>query len=173
MSLGHLFHGNVEVNDGILHMGDNFTYVLPSHETAHHQTLLNSLHSSDMHDRISAISPGHGRSFEWLFETDVDSGRFNRFACWLSSENGFFLVEGKAGSGKSTLMRSLYDSKRTRTLLAGADCRGPPIVLIHSFWLAGNEIQRTFTGMLRTLCWQALRACPVTYSSISRLQVPV
>ena len=68
---------------------------------------------------------------------------------WLTQENGIYWVNGKAGSGKSTLMRHIYDNPHTREALKEWAGDTQLIVSEWFFWNTGSLDQRSQTGLLR------------------------
>lgn len=78
------------------------------------------------------------------------------FVSWLQSGQGIYLIQGKAGSGKSTLMKFIADHPRTKELLPQAQSSRKPLVVSHYFWLAGSNLQRSYKGFLASLTHQLL-----------------
>ncbi|PNP59714.1 hypothetical protein FNYG_14845 [Fusarium nygamai] len=95
------------------------------------------------------------------------------FSSWLSCCRGgnLFHISGKAGSGKSTLMKFLYNHKRTRARLEewASPCK---LVLAHFyFWVAsGDDLQRSLEGLYRSILFQVLSNNPDLIPSIFPLQ---
>ncbi|ETN45974.1 uncharacterized protein HMPREF1541_00156 [Cyphellophora europaea CBS 101466] len=110
--------------------------------------LLESLRYSQMHDRINSIEDHTESTFDWIFHPVCEYAK-GSFASWLLSTDTHFWIQGKAGSGKSTLMRKLWSDQSTIQLLSlGCDIRSS-LVLKHGFWLpAGNVLQKNYKGML-------------------------
>jgi hypothetical protein len=115
------------------------------------ETILQSLTFDKIVDRESNIPRAHQSTFEWaLSEADL----MTTLPDWLRSGRGVYWVEGKAGSGKSTLMKFLQQESRTRSLLEEwADGRHLAMVS-HYFWAPGTEMQRSLLGLFRTLLFQ-------------------
>lgn len=63
----------------------------------------------DMHVRERSVLDAHGKTFEWIFRsTQQQDCSWADFRLWLqASDNQLYWITGKAGSGKSTLMRFL------------------------------------------------------------------
>jgi hypothetical protein len=77
-----------------------------------------------MYGRYDAVDKAHYETFQWFFNDDPqaeqdDARRLAKksFMDWLSSGNGIFHISRKLGSGKSTLMKFLYQHDRTKTEL--------------------------------------------------------
>ena len=90
----------------------------------------------------------------------------NHFPTWLRHGGSTYLIEGKPGSGKSTLMKYIRDSPLTTKLLPRNSESDPVIVACHFFWLAGSKLQRSYKGLLSSLSFQIL-------GQIDIAQIPV
>lgn len=75
---------------------------------------------------------------------------------------GLFWVTGKAGSGKTTLMKFLVEHPQTKDLLAQWAGDRNIIIAYHYFWNAGTTMQKSQAGLLRTLLFHMVRQCPET-----------
>ena len=86
---------------------------------AKEQALLGSLNFSSRPVRHDNIPLAHEETFRWILDppSHDDEGGEGRarhhFLDWLGSGEGIFWVSGKAGSGKSTLMKFLADHATT------------------------------------------------------------
>jgi hypothetical protein len=80
------------------------------------------------------------------------------FEDWLENGTGIFWLSGKAGSGKSTLMKFLQHHRRTRELLTVWADTDPLIVASHFFWHSGSYMQKSHEGLLRSLLYQVFEA---------------
>ncbi len=82
------------------------------------------------------------------------------FIQWLRCGNNIFYISGKAGSGKSTLMKFLVQRRRTRdelTVWAG----NKKLVFAHFFfWNSGTGMQKSLEGLYRSILFETLRECP-------------
>ncbi|KAK5941216.1 hypothetical protein PMZ80_006493 [Knufia obscura] len=157
--LGHTY-GDINVY-GTAQLGDRYDVHLPSHVTIvdHHQRLLESLRFSKMNARLNSIAESHSETFQWIFEESTEN-KWDSFTDWLQSGQEIYLIEGKAGSGKSTLMKFICNHERTTTLLSGLDTT-PPLVLCHFLWLAGSLLQRSYRGLLACLLFQLVECSSV------------
>jgi NACHT domain len=80
---------------------------------------------------------------------------------WLKTGSGVYWINGKPGSGKSTLMKHIYDDERTRLYLKewaqiGDSKHVPLVIASFFFWNSGTMEQRSQIGMLRALLFQVL-----------------
>lgn len=86
------------------------------------------------------------------------------FREWLESDDQIFWITGKAGSGKSVLMKSIATSHETGELLRAwaGECR----IILPSFyfWKYGpSDLLRTVRGMKQSILWRIIRTEPELY----------
>lgn len=127
--------------------------------------ILGSLQFPEMHMRHSAIPEAYKGTLSWLYNEKAST-----FRPWLQGSDGLFWVNGKAGSGKSTLMKFISDNKMTRDVLrlwAGKtkDKKKDeePRTLVTAafyFWNAGFPMQKTQQGLVQSLLFQIMRRFP-------------
>jgi len=95
-----------------VHMGDrNHTTNINFYDVEHDLKVQsirfsNSLKFPEMHERENHITARYSETFEWIFDAKSDKP-WDSFPEWLRSGNGVFWISGKAGAGKSTLMKFL------------------------------------------------------------------
>lgn len=144
-----------------------FQYSEEAKSTAWHQRLVESLYYPRFESRHDAISAAHESTFEWMLrDTDDPWKNPRRFVEWLRSRNGTFFVQGKAGSGKSTLMKFLWHHPATRKHLEVWSGPNKLVVASYFFWAAGDELQKSEEGLVRALLFEILRASPNLVSGI-------
>jgi hypothetical protein len=124
--------------------------------------LLLSLRFLTIDDRYVAIPEAHKKTFQWIFK-DSDHGQpWSNFSHWLRSGEGIYWINGKAGSGKSTMMRYIFDNPQaTRDLEIWAGTH-PLETYGFFFWSSGTSEQRSLVGLLRSLLYHAIRKRPHT-----------
>jgi len=71
-----------------------------------------------------------------------------------------FWVSGKAGSGKSTLIKFLYDNPRTISELKQWSKDTDLVTAGFFFWNSGTEMQKSVEGLLQSLLHEVLRKYP-------------
>jgi hypothetical protein len=126
--------------------------------------IIRSLAFSSMGERNLKIVDANTKTFGWVFRSDelpsADVRSHIKLKRWLTSENGIFWVSGKAGSGKSTLMKWLYHDARTKACLE-TWAQGAELVCARCyFWNAGTEMQKSQQGLLQSLLHEILSKCP-------------
>ncbi|KAK1500532.1 hypothetical protein CTAM01_06467 [Colletotrichum tamarilloi] len=125
--------------------------------------ILQSLKFDQIKTRQAAIKKSHRNTFNWIF--DEKNTTFSR---WLESENGFYWIRGKPGSGKSTLMKFLVSHQTTKLKLRkwGNGCT--TVMAGHYFWNAGNTMQKSQLGLLQTLLYEVLKEMPDLIEQVCR-----
>lgn len=138
------------------------------------RVILAGLRFDKMDYRVQEIEDAHGDTFQWMLNyegtthgpggaDDPGDKARHAFQRWLdSSVDDLFFVQGKAGSGKSTLMKFLSEHPVTRQKLEGSGwARGSSVLIAsHYFWKPGTDLQSSVFGMYRTLLHHILQAHP-------------
>lgn len=102
---------------------------------------------------------------EFKGEAEQEAMRENTresFVTWLKSGRHIFHISGKAGAGKSTLMKFLGNSARVKEELniwAGSQ---PLIFARFFFWNSGDELQMSLEGLYRSLLFEVCRQFPAS-----------
>ena len=87
---------------------------------------------------------------------------------WLETGKGIYWINGKAGSGKSTLMNYICAEPRTQDALEIWAQPYRLVVPTFFFWSAGSELQKTTVGLLRSLLYQILVHYPQLISLLAQ-----
>ena len=124
---------------------------------------LNSFRFAELNDRRTQITDPEQGTYEWIFETLSPTKRHS-FLGWLSSTAPMYWIQGKARSGKSTLMRFICEHEKTRELLDQSASPGSVTILSWYFWNSGSQAQRSLRGALYALIFQLLSAHPEAVS---------
>lgn len=125
--------------------------------------VLDSLYFDQEKDRYDAIDNAHRGTFEWIYSnppSGTTGATWSNFRSWLRNDAGIYWVSGKAGSGKSTLMKLLATDKRTRDSLLGWSAGGRLLVLSFYFWNPGTPLQKSLEGLFRSILLQVLQKFP-------------
>ena len=112
---------------------------------------LTSLHSREAQHRFEDIKPAHYKTYNWLFDHQVG------FEDWLEGKipSNICWIQGKPGSGKSTLMKFALNHHLTRKLLRK---------YTDNFWVVagfffhdrGTTVQKSAEGFLREVLYQII-----------------
>lgn len=122
-------------------------------------TLLEALAFEVMTDRHEQINDSYKDTFEWVYQEPKNSTRpWSNFSSWLKASNSdLYWINGKAGSGKSTLMNFLSDHNKTNSLLSFWCGESSLVSASFYFWNSGAVLQRTQRGLLRALLYQIVK----------------
>jgi ankyrin repeat protein len=112
---------------------------------------IHSLGFSSMDSREHDINIAHPSTCEWLSTT-------SEFRQWISRENidshnGVLWIKGKAGAGKSTLMKHALAYCRDKL---GDDC----LIAAYFFNARGHALEKTPLGLFRSLVYQIIEKSP-------------
>lgn len=131
-------------------------------------SLLNKLKYGELDTREERIAEAYTKTFDWIYsspsEETEDCGSWSDFKHWLEHGKDMYWITGKAGSGKSTLMKMLSQDRRTLELLRHWSGSQPLVTAKFYFWASGTEMQKSQEGLLRSLLYQAL---------VQRFEIPL
>lgn len=149
-----------------------------AHSITHHQLekarittdqkdFLRKLSFPGMSQRHESIEPPAIGTYEWIFADDSSSDDSSlqqefggKFMQWLSSDEKVFWISGKAGSGKSSLMAFIESHRSFEKGLKHWSKGRSLTVLTFFFWRPGLDLQKSITGLLRSLLHQLLTKKP-------------
>ena len=122
---------------------------------------LGSLWFDEMYHRQDMVSEAYAKTFRWIFDPSGHDVRpWSNFVDWLKTGSKTYWINGKAGSGKSTLMNFIRDDPRTKEGLQQWAGTKDLIMPVFFFWRAGTEWQKSISGLLRSLLYQILKDRP-------------
>lgn len=129
--------------------------------------ILGRLYFDDLPDRYESIPQAHQDTFQWIFERKFqrgEPGAWDNFPDWLSSagDKNVYWTTGKPGSGKSTLMKFMFNDERTTQ---GLQNWAQDTLLIKAgffLWNSGTVMQMSRMGLLRSLLHTALECDKLT-----------
>ncbi|OTB15848.1 hypothetical protein K445DRAFT_44342, partial [Daldinia sp. EC12] len=111
-------------------------------------------------ERWESISEAHRKTFRWALAPPEGNYPWDDLSEWLQSGSGIYWVSGKAGSGKSTLMKHLIQLKKTRQLLSRWAGDTQYSLIHYFFYNMGTYEQKSQEGLSRTLLYQILSEHP-------------
>ena len=128
--------------------------------------VIDSLHFHQIRDRSWQIRarPAYPETFTWIFEKNRrDESLGSGFAEWLEQRDScsLYWIAGCPGSGKSTLMHFLSDACQTEAILASWKGSKKLLTASSFFWLSGSPLQKSFTGLLRSLLHDLFKQGPM------------
>ena len=113
---------------------------------------LESLNFANARSRTENVEAAFDETYQWIFDPKFG------FQDWLKGEDirTKYWIQGKPGSGKSTLMKFAKDHPLTRNLLKQYH---PSHWLIAAYFFhdRGTEVQKSISGFLREILYQILR----------------
>ena len=122
--------------------------------------ILESLRYHRMEARQEKIIDAHAQTFKWIFDSSSQLSSKANFVEWLTNGNDIFWITGKAGSGKSTLMKFLSHHRSSTSALQRWAGDKELITATFYFWYAGTELQKSQQGLLQSLLHGLLSQCP-------------
>lgn len=155
--------------------------------------ILEALEFEEMHRRYDSIEEAHIDTFRWLLddpeplsppaqdrtslseawvEQHLEEGQPLRlraqkhFLDWLKCGQDIFHVSGKPGAGKSTLMKYLAESPKTKLYLESWAAEKSLVFASFYFWRHVTNYQKSLEGLLRSLLYSVLTQCPELLSTI-------
>lgn len=108
-----------------------------------HQYLVQSLKFPGLKEREETISDAHRGTYKWLFDDIHGSTPWPSFVEWLQHGSDVYWINGKAASGKSTLMRFICGHNTTSKLLKQWAAPLPLVIAKFYFWISGTLEQRS------------------------------
>ncbi|KAI2603729.1 hypothetical protein GGR54DRAFT_622131 [Hypoxylon sp. NC1633] len=134
--------------------------------------LLLSLVFESMDSREEGIDIAHRNTFSWLMEPErTEPPESSSFLDWLKTEEPIFWLSGKAGSGKSTLMKFIatHDSLSRRLEEAFPEKRW--VVASHYLFERGKDsLQKSREGLIRHLLYQLISKEPELARTVLKQQ---
>ncbi|KAF5870522.1 putative small s protein [Botrytis fragariae] len=124
------------------------------------QYLVQNLKFPALKEREETIADVYRGTFEWLFNDSHESTPWPNFIRWLEHGSSIYWINGKAASGKSTLMRFICEHSKTKELLEKWSAPLPIVMAKFYFWNSGTLVQRSLSGLLRALLSQILGHLP-------------
>ncbi|KAF6827838.1 hypothetical protein CPLU01_08857 [Colletotrichum plurivorum] len=137
--------------------------------------ILKKLYFDSIYSREDNIENADSNTFRWMIEEEPgdcegetqDSLEKTRrkeareqFQGWLSGRSGIFHISGKAGSGKSTLMKLLFTDAQSRVELRRWAGERKLIFARFFAFKAGDRLQRSFEGLQRSILFETLKQFP-------------
>ncbi|KLU82129.1 hypothetical protein MAPG_01206 [Magnaporthiopsis poae ATCC 64411] len=134
--------------------------VAESYEKLCQKEILDLLWFRSMDDRREGVSSAHSRTFEWALRKPGKYVEWGDLSAWMSVGSGLYWISGKAGSGKSTLMKYLYNSEEALLLLRHWAGNLRLVFGSFFFWALGTVEQKSQEGLSRAILYQIVEAEP-------------
>jgi len=112
-------------------------------------------------DREDEVAPADQDTFKWIFDTPKRTQRpWNNFSEWMRTGEGCYWINGKAGSGKSTLMKYMFNEKTVKRALSEWAGKTRLVVASYFSWNLGSPLQKSQVGLLRSFLHDILDQVP-------------
>ena len=122
------------------------------------QKLLQRLRFADIQDRHDQIAEAHKETFQWIFQDPAVTGKpWSNFESWLKTGQSLYWITGKPASGKSTLMKFVYNDPRTMDMLRSWAGTHELFTAAFFFSAPGSRMQKSQIGLVRSLLYQILQ----------------
>jgi hypothetical protein len=149
-------------------------------DSSQHRHFLESLYFDDMFARQQSIMPQSDGTYDWVLsgtsplearswpeKDDAHNAELRgRLLRWLQDDRPVFWVNGKAGSGKSSLMSFIENDQRTEAALQAWAPTRKLYMFSFFFWRPGSSLQKSIAGLLRTILHQLASAIPAVVPRI-------
>ena len=109
-------------------------------------------------ERKNNVAEAHFETLQWALHPPTPEVEWDDLSEWLRSGSGTYWVSGKAGSGKSTLMKYLYQHPEIQALLETWAPDRRLVMANFFFWHLGTPEQKTHEGLSRGLLYHVLDA---------------
>ncbi|EEY23149.1 conserved hypothetical protein [Verticillium alfalfae VaMs.102] len=137
-------------------------------EHMYQQEVLASLRQQDATrgSRLNAIVRATSSTLNWVFASSATDRPGTRakyhatFVSWLREGSGFYHFQGKPGSGKSTLMKSVVYNADTKSCLSSWAGDKPLCLASYFFWKPGSMLQKTIIGLVISLVYDIIESFP-------------
>lgn len=108
--------------------------------------MIKSLKFEEQYTRLEIIESAQESTFAWTLE-NKELG----FIDWIHHGKRFYWIQGKPGSGKSTMMKFLHENADLKDLLMTSRLKLPQIDLWFFFNDRGSPLQKSLDGLLRSI----------------------
>ena len=129
--------------------------ITPQQEAQARANVLDNLKYRQMKLREFEVSEAHQETFQWVYDKQP-SEPGNDFGQWLRDGSGCYWINGKAASGKSTLMKYVVGNRQTESALRQWAGDSYLLTLSFFFWYSGTLLQRSQEGLFRSILFEIL-----------------
>jgi ankyrin repeat protein len=122
--------------------------------------LVEQLYFSKIDERLTHLTPAQGNTCRWLLSKSEYTDWYNNVK--LHDHCGFLWIKGNPGTGKSTLMKFLFENERSNTKNDHLQ------ILLSFFFLArGTPEEKSTVGLYRSLLHQLFQKVPSLTESLN------
>src|SRR5271156_3335491 len=128
------------------------------------QKVLDSLQFSQIQERRDRVHRAHKETYQWILQPMLNQRqRWDSLTAWLASSEDLrriYWIYGKPGCGKSTLMRFLHENINVHCHMLPWAEHSTVVQAQCFFWNPGHTLQKSLTGLLRSLLIQLFEQAP-------------
>ncbi|KAF3068713.1 Protein SERAC1 [Trichoderma lentiforme] len=124
-------------------------------------SIMRAIHAPERDSRLEQIDIAAGHSFSWAFEKSSVG-----LTSWLQNDEKLFWISGKPASGKSTLMKYLYNNPLTAKYLRKWRRSANFVRATFFFHHRGTAIQKSLEGLYRGILSRVLKKAPQSFLTI-------
>ncbi|PQE23552.1 Pfs NB-ARC and Ankyrin domain protein [Rutstroemia sp. NJR-2017a BVV2] len=122
-------------------------YTIPSADTATKQSIIDQLYFPKIDERLTSLTAAQGKTCRWFLAKSEYISWHN--VAQQSDHGGFLWIKGNPGTGKSTLMKLLFEEAKLNAK------SNPSKITLSFFFLArGTVEEKSTTGLYRSLLHQ-------------------
>jgi hypothetical protein len=138
---------------------------------SHEREIINWLAFRQILWRYDSIDEAHRNTYRWIFDDSTLHNSWDDFTPHLREDiHEPYFMNGKAGSGKSTLMKYIHQHDKTGEALNHWAQSKELMTVNFFFWNLGTSLQKSHVGMLRALLHDVLERYPeLTPAAFPRL----
>ncbi|RDA93462.1 hypothetical protein CP533_2629 [Ophiocordyceps camponoti-saundersi (nom. inval.)] len=114
------------------------------------QELIDSLSSPELNLRREGIANQFESTCEWIFDNA-------QFMSWLRGDEGVFWINGKPGSGKSTLMKFILKHPHIRDYGRDFSVSETRVTVDFFFNFRGTSLQKSLNGLMQNVLRRVLK----------------
>ncbi|KAK7942758.1 prion-inhibition and propagation-domain-containing protein, partial [Apiospora aurea] len=111
-------------------------------------------------DRRNDVAEAHPQTLQWALQPSNTGIQWDSLPEWLGEGSDIYWLYGKPGSGKSTLMKFLFEHPEVHQLLQQWANEERLITPNFFFWYLGRPERNTHEGLLRGLLYSILAEDP-------------
>jgi hypothetical protein len=139
---------------------DNLKSVKEKLPLAKERAILRWLNFRQMTHRLEEVPTAFRTTFEWVFHKSLEDCPWDSFITYLEDSgcSAPYWINGKAGSGKSSLMKFIVNDERTKQALMKWSGNDELLMPTFFFWNLGTALQNSHVGLIRSLLHAVLEA---------------
>lgn len=133
----------------------------PCRDIQKEKSILRMLYFRQIQDRRQEVAEACSRTFEWIFHPPAGHYPWSSFVTFLEEYQTLpYWINGKAGSGKSTLIKFILRHPQLRRSLLRWAGKTELTVVSFFLWNQGTPLQKSHVGLLRSLLYTVLESRP-------------